>query len=154
MTQPSETLVLGGERVVFPVLAFSRRLGVVNRKQNPNELTTTTTAGIRNGLFDDLLLVDAALHGFEIKETQIRGGVGPFWGFTPFLNRRVRVELIPARVRPVSLDEVKALVSESIRKWKDVWASGGNLKELQQTFQRAGSISEMSEALFREFSRR
>ncbi|HXO86935.1 MAG TPA: hypothetical protein VN803_15545 [Gemmatimonadales bacterium] len=154
MTQPSDTLVLGGERVAFPVLAFSRRLGVVNKKQNANELTATTTAGIRNGLFEDLLLVDSELQGFEITGVKVRGGVGPFWGFTPFLNRRVRVELIPGRIRPAKLDEVKGLVSESFKKWNDVWASGGDLEELKERIHRAGSLSEISQLLFREFPAR
>ena len=57
-------------------------------------LTTCTKVALKNGYFDDLLIVDANGVGYQVKGARKLHGVGPFFGYNIFLNQRIKVELL------------------------------------------------------------
>lgn len=129
------------DAIKFPVICFWRDL--IRIKLNETDFTITTKAGLKNGMFADLFVVDSSLNGFKVKSAKKRHGVGPFWGYTIFLNQKIKVELaFEDMPKKVSLEEVKERVFRSFRKWHG-WATRGDFSELQDKVKNATSISDI-----------
>ena len=107
----------------------------------------TTRAGIKNGMFKDLLIVDSAMMAFRIKDAKKVHGIGLFGGWNIFLNQKIRVELeIQEKPTKITMEEVKQKVLQSFSAWHG-WSSGGNLPELKRRVQMASSIGELASIL-------
>ncbi|QSA95833.1 hypothetical protein [Methylococcus sp. EFPC2] len=110
-------------------------------------LTTTTTAGLKNGLFDNILLVDSNGVSYHIVGAKKLHGVGPFWGFNIFLNQRIRVEpVFDGEPAEMSLDEVRKRIFSSFKS-KHGWETRGDIVELKKAINSAANFSELIEAL-------
>jgi hypothetical protein len=79
--------------MAFPVLCFYGDL--VRTRESYDKLTTTTAAGLKNGYFRDLLLVDSGGRAIRLTDARKLRGIGPFFGYNIFMNQRIKVELEP-----------------------------------------------------------
>jgi hypothetical protein len=126
---------------LFPVLCFWREL--IRVTASLNQLTTTTRAGLTNGMFNSLLIVDGQGQAIKIKDAHKLHGIGLFWGYNIFLNQRIRVELEPSgEPFSISVDEVRGLVLKSFHT-RHGWATRGDFEELEANVQKAASIPEI-----------
>lgn len=133
--------VLNVAAIEFPVLCFSGSL--VYAMPTPDVLTTCTKVALRNGYFDNLLIVDANGIGYWVKGARKLHGVGRFFGYNIFLNQRIKVDLLTDGTPiPVSLDEVKRRVLQSFKDWHG-WESTGEVEELREKVTTAQSIVEV-----------
>jgi hypothetical protein len=129
----------------FPVLAFWREF--IRIECSWEGLTTTTKAGLKNGMFNDLLLVDSEGRGVRVINARKLHGVGLFWGYNIFLNQRIRVELVvEEKGLNLSLEEVKTLVFASFRK-RCGWRTRGDFNDLCAWVKEAKSVAEIITAL-------
>ena len=129
----------------FPVICFER--GFVSIRRDWDKLTTTTTAGLRNGMYRDLLVVDSSGRSLRVKDARRVQGIGPFWGFNIFLNQRIRVELLTeGDLHQVTTDDVKSRVLKSFQEWKG-WSSSDRFDELRERTSSARSIPEIIQIL-------
>lgn len=125
----------------FPIICFDR--DSLRVRKDWDSLVTTTTAGVKNRMFDNILIVDANGTAVRVKSARKLHGVGPFWGYNIFLNRRIRVELVfDGEPFPMSVDDVRRLVLDSFRKWHG-WRTRGDFKELKASVQNAQSVGEI-----------
>jgi len=71
----------------FPVICFWRTLTRV--RDNYEQLTTTTSAGVANGMFNNLLVVDSDGLSITVKKAEKLHGIGFLWGYNIFLDQRI-----------------------------------------------------------------
>ena len=136
---------MGVDAIKFPVICFWQDL--IRIRFDKASLITTTKAGIKNGMFTDLFIVDSDYSGFVVKSAKKLHGVGFLWGFNIFLNQNIRVELtFEGKPRKVALDEIKGRIFQSFQKWHG-WATRGDFDELQEKVRNAQSISEIIQLL-------
>ena len=125
----------------FPVICFWREF--IRIRSDEESLTTTTMAGLKNGMFTELLIIDLNGCGYKVKAARKLHGVGLLWGYNIFLNQRIKVELqYEDGFRDVPLYEIKDLVFRSFRKWHG-WSTQGDFKELQADVINAISIAQI-----------
>ena len=97
----------------YPVLVFSD--GLVVPERSADELTRCTAHALSRRYFDGCIAADVTGRAIKIKTAHKLHGIGPFWGFNIFFNRRLRVSLVfdgdPFRM---SLDEVRLRVMEAL----------------------------------------
>lgn len=129
----------------YPVLEFSK--GMVFAARSVEELEQCTKPALRNGFFNDLLLIDSDGKALKITGARKLRGVGPFFGFNIFLNQKILVTLIASGLESiVSVEEVRRLVISAIR-GKQEWDSTEDSDELVAVVSRAQSISEITAAV-------
>jgi hypothetical protein len=127
--------------ISYPALYFAQGLATV--AVDKDGLTICNTAGLKRGCYDRMLVVDSNGIGRRVKGARKLHGVGPFWGYNIFLNRRIRVELVfDGEPFPMSVDDVRRLVLDSFRKWHG-WRTRGDFKELKASVQNAQSVAEI-----------
>jgi hypothetical protein len=129
----------------FPVICFWRDL--VRLRTSWEALTTTKKAGVKNGMFRDLLVVDSQGKCLRVKNAHKLHGVGLFWGYNIFMNQRIKVELeLSGEPFNISLEEIKRMMFESFQRWHG-WRSRGDFDELKASIEKAKSVSEIMERL-------
>jgi len=125
----------------YPVLRFSK--GMVFPARNVEELQQCTKVALRNGFFNDLLLVDSDGKAQRISGARKLRAMGPFFGFNIFLNQRIQVALIASGSEEnIGVEEVRRLVLSAIR-GKQRWDSAADSDELVASVERAHSISQI-----------
>jgi hypothetical protein len=136
------------DAIKFPILCFSQGIAFV--KNDMESLSTCTKAALRYEYFKEFWFIDSSNHKFKIKSAKKLHGVGLLWGYDVFLNQRIRVGLEVEEATPphVSLEEAKAAVFKSFRKWHG-WASADDFDELQAKIKNATSLSEIMDAIDR-----
>ena len=133
------------DAIKFPVICFWKDF--IRIKQSYEDIIITTKAGLKNKMFDDLLVVDSNSHAFKILNAKKLHGVGSFWGYNIFLNQKIKVELeFEGDPIKFSIDDIKKKVFHSFRKWHG-WRARGDFKELYEKVKNAQSISEIIELL-------
>lgn len=134
--------------VTYPVLCFWKNF--IRIEPDERSLTTTTKAGLKNGMFIGLTIIDSDGNGFVVRNAIKICGIGFFWGYNIFLNQKIKVELlIEKELQQIPLEEVKAKVNNSFSKWHG-WKTGDNLKELKEKISKASSIKSMIDILTEE----
>ncbi|MBO9617218.1 MAG: hypothetical protein J7619_31320 [Dyadobacter sp.] len=134
------------DKVRFPVITFDRF--AFNVVPDLDKLTRTTSAGLANGLFKNLQIIDSdgTLY-FVTAATKVKG-IGPFWGYTIFLNQNIRLNLVlSTETRELKLPEMKAKVISAINKKRDFWSSGGNVSKIRSLVNDAASIEDLIQKL-------
>lgn len=125
----------------FPVVCFNK-LGP-STFERAVDLQTIFVAALRQGWFQDLLVFDSSGRKFRVSKVVRSGSVGPFWGFSLFFSRRIRVDLFLEIVsEEASLVELKALVLKDFADWHG-WASRGDFPALKNRIAEAPSIPEL-----------
>lgn len=138
-------LEIGGKMIAneltFPVVCFHRHL--LRIRNDWDALVITTTAGIKNGMFDNMLVVDSTGKAIRIKSAQKLHGVGFFWGFNPMGGRRIKVEFVyDGELFSMTVDEVRKLVLDSFKN-RHGWQTRGDFNELKTAVERAPSVAEI-----------
>ena len=139
------------ELLRYPVLEFSQ--GMVFPARGVEELEQCTTPALRSGFFDDLLLIDSGGRSLKIAGARKVRGVGPLFGFSIFLNRRIQVTLTasgPERIAGV--EEVRRLVLGALQGEQE-WKSTSDIDELVAIVTQAKSISEIASAVTNAYYR-
>jgi hypothetical protein len=127
--------------ITFPVICFYRHLLRIRRDWET--LVTTTTAGIKNGMFDNMLVVDASGKAIRVKSARKLHGVGLFWGFNPMVGQRIKVELIfDGEPFAMTVEDVRNLVLGLFKKCNG-WQTRGDFAELKASVEKAQTIAEL-----------
>lgn len=139
-----------GEKVTmaaikFPVICINRNM--LRIRHDEESLTTTTKAGLKNGMFDNLLIIDVTGKAHRVSKAKKLHGVGAFWGYNIFLNQKIKVQLIfEGEPYDISLDQVRELIFKDLRNWHG-WSSREDFNELKQKVREASSISQLIQGL-------
>ncbi|WP_426291858.1 hypothetical protein ACN9ML_17460 [Dyadobacter endophyticus] len=130
------------DKIEFPAVVFDNfSFRIVNNREG---LVITTKAGLKNGLYDKITIVDSNGSSFEVTGAKKIKGVGPMWGYNIFLNQNILVELnFVQKVNYVALSDVKKEILKWLNKEKLFWKSGGNFKEIAEIIYESESIKTM-----------
>lgn len=125
----------------YPVLCFTK-YGVSTKKTDA-ELTTTFQASLDKGWFRNAEIVDSTAAKYRVADAKKVSGVGPFWGYSLFFSRRIRVELLIEKVADeVPTDEVRQRILKDFRNWHG-WESRGDFEELRAAVEKAPTVAEV-----------
>ena len=125
----------------FPVLCFWRHLFRVEK--TVETFTTTTKAGLKNRMFENVLVIGSDGQAARVKSANKLHGVGPLWGFNIFLNQRIKVDpVFDGEQFSVSVDEVRKRVLDSFRKWHG-WQTRADFDELKAAIEKAETVAEV-----------
>lgn len=129
----------------FPVLCFWRKY--IEKQKSFETLTLTSSIGVKNGRYKEMLIVDGHGTSFRIKDARKLHGVGWFWGFHPFYGQRIRVEfIIESGPTLMSVEEVRELVFRSFRRYSG-WNTMYDHKEQREKVKNATAVGEIISAL-------
>jgi|GEM_PF-1875278 len=127
--------------ITFPVICFYRHL--LRIRNDWDTLVTTTTAGVGNGMFDNMLIVDSNGKAIRVKSARKLHGVGPFFGYNIFLNQRIKVELtFDSEPFQMLTDDVRKRVLNSFQK-RHGWQTRGDFDELKSSVENASTVAEI-----------
>lgn len=134
------------DKIRFPAITFDRF--AFNVVQDLDNLTRTTSAGLANGLFNNLQIVDSVgILYFVTAATKLKG-IGPFWGYNIFLNQNIRLNLVlSTETKELTLPDLQRKVIAAINKERDFWSSGGNIGEVRKLVYDATSIADLIQKL-------
>lgn len=125
----------------YPVVCFWHHLFRIEK--TPETLTTTTKAGIKNRMFDNVLVVGSNGHAIRIKSARKLHGVGSFWGYNLFLNQRVKVDLFfDGSPFTVTVDDVRKRVLSSFKQWHG-WQTRDDFDELKVAIEKASTVADI-----------
>ena len=128
--------------LTFPVLAFSKYGLLI--KRHAEELETEFKAAFDDGIFADLLIVDASGKTLRVVDARSHGGAGRLWGYSLVYSRRLKIELdLESTEKQWTLEEVRTRVLEDFRDWHG-WESRDDFNELRNGVSRAQSIRELA----------
>lgn len=124
-----------------PLIWFKRNL--LGRESALDDLAFCTARGLRNGFYDNLLIVDSSGMGYTVRGARKLHSVGRFWGYSLFWGRRIKVELLSGRGPfPVPLGEVKDRVERCLKSWHG-WSGRGDFRHLQEAVANAQTFEEL-----------
>lgn len=108
-----------------------------------NSLTSTTSAGLKNGMYRDALIIDTQGLTIKLKDAKKMYGIGFLWGYNIFLNQKIKVHLILSE-KPffTSLNSFKKMLEEIFRT-NHGWASRGDFVEFKKSIRRAHNIEQI-----------
>ncbi len=125
----------------FPVVCFWRHLFRI--ETTAETFTTTTKAGIKNRMFDNVLVIGSNGQAVRVKSARKLHGVGPFWGYNIFLNQRIKVELtFDGEPFQMSVDDVRKRVLASFKQWHG-WQTRDDFAELKAAVEKASTVAEI-----------
>ena len=135
------TRVSATSELVYPVLVVYR--DALCAEGTEESLTTTTSIALRKGFFDELKIIDSDGRQYVVTKARKLHGVGPFWGYSIFLNRWIRVALdLCSSGEILSVDEVRRLVLHNFQNWHG-WQTRDDFEELMAAVERASTIAEI-----------
>jgi hypothetical protein len=104
-------------------------------------LTLNTTAGLRQGYYDDLRVVDSRGKWFRVRSARKLRSEGRI-GYNVF-NQRIRVELdLEDEHQNADVEEIRTLILNEFRSWPG-WRSRGDFHSLRQSIVSATTIPEL-----------
>lgn len=128
--------------LTYPALCFSQ--GLVEVASTSNDLVTCTKVALKNGYFNDLLVIDSEGWSHRVRRAEKVRGVGRFWGYNVFLNQRIQVRLYADdEIVQLSVDQTRDNALKSARSWQH-WEASGDLDELRRRIVRAVSHREIA----------
>jgi hypothetical protein len=132
---------MGINELNFPVICFSQN--VIRMEKSSDSLTTCSKTALRNGYFENLLIIDSKGVALRITGAKKLHGVGLFSGYNLFLNQRIKVELVSnGEAVQISTPELKQKVLNSFRN-RHGWSSRGDFESLRNSIVNASSITEI-----------
>jgi len=99
-------------------------------RDDHSSLVTTTKAGLKNGMFDRLVVVDCKGNKFQIDSARKIRGVGLFWGYDLFLSQKIKVELLGVESGSITLEDLKGEIHRRFRAWGG-WETRDDLGDLK-----------------------
>ncbi len=129
------------DEVSFPVLCKYKNMIFASRSLDA--LTDTTSSAVKGGLFDQMVVVDSSGTQHTVVKAKVIGGIGLFFGFNIFLNRRIRVNLEFRRdFRKWTLEDVKDVVLSDLQSFHG-WQSRLDFYDLKNQIRSASSIKDV-----------
>jgi hypothetical protein len=111
--------------------------------RDADALTRTTSAAVRGRLFEGLRVIDSQGQESVARGAKVLGGVGWFWGFNVFLNRRVRIDIdLHPTGEVLALEEVRRLVLKDFASWHG-WEGREDLEALRAAVTSASTVGEI-----------
>jgi hypothetical protein len=127
--------------LTFPVICFWRHLVRVERSLET--LTTTTAAGLKNQMFDNVVVVGSNGVAGRIKTATKLHGIGPFWGYNMFLNQRIKVDIVfDDESFVMTVEDLRKRLLAAFGKWHG-WQTRGDFLELKAAIENAKTVSEI-----------
>ncbi|KAA6437968.1 hypothetical protein FEM33_19035 [Dyadobacter flavalbus] len=128
------------EKIIFPIIKFDR----FSFEIIPclDILTKTTSAGLRNRLFENIVIVDSNGFTYFVKNATKVKGLGRFFGYNIFLNQTILVDLnFEPNIEKIQLNDLKKKMVKNVHKEKAFWASGGNFDKIIELINHSESIN-------------
>lgn len=130
----------------LPAVCFHRDYALLLRHWD--DLTITTSYGLKHGKLEGLLLVDHEGTAVRVEGARKLRGVGPFGGYGIFLNQKIKVELVyEGDPFPMPLADFKERLSQSFEEWHG-WSAGSDFEDLREAVERATTYEEIFAHLF------
>lgn len=130
--------------IKFPIICFYEKESFFQIVNSDDELTTTTSSGLKNQLFKNLTIIDSLGYVFKIKNAKKLNGVGILWGYNIFLNQKIKIELFfENNVTQISLVDLQKRIIKLLKDDKEFWESGGNYHTLLKTVSHQSSIYDL-----------
>jgi hypothetical protein len=125
----------------FPVICFYGSL--LRIRDNWDALVTTTTTGVKNGMFNAMLMVGVDGRAIRVNSARKLHGIGFFRGFNPMVGQRIKVALLfEGETFTISADDVRRKVLSSFEKWHG-WKTREDFDKLKFSVEKASSIEEI-----------
>ena len=131
-------------KLKYPVLRFSR--GMMFAEKNADDITNCSKVALKKGFFSGQILVDSTGKVMLVKQAKKLHGVGPFWGYSFFLNQRIKVNLELEEQTRMSIEEVRGRVLGVLRQGQE-WKASNDYEDLVALVECAGSISEIAKVI-------
>ncbi len=97
--------------LAYPVIALCEGGAMIEARSDEDALTTATAHELRKGWFDSMTIVDSDGRAVRVREARFVSGKGRFRGYTPCLNRIIRIALtLDEETSDMPLEELKAKV--------------------------------------------
>jgi hypothetical protein len=123
--------------IQYPILCIGR--GSILAMPSHKEFTTCTTRELKNGWYEDLLLVDSAGKGYRLSHAIMKSGAGLLGGYRPF-KRYIRVKpKVKKGPFDVSLEKLKKHILEIIEDDEAEWSEVADVKEIKKAVREADS---------------
>jgi hypothetical protein len=125
----------------YPVLCFTK-YGIATKKTDA-ELTTSFQASLKKGWFRNAEIIDSNGVNYRVADAKKSGGVGPFFGYSLFFSRRIKVDLaIEKMADAVPVADVRQRILKDFRDWHG-WESRGDFDELKAAVEKASTVGEI-----------
>lgn len=109
-----------------------------------DSLQTANRLSLSRHYYQNMLIIDSTGASFRVKGLSDPRPFGPWLGFRFLKPRRMRVELDIESEGELSLDAVKAIVFDTMRKRRDFWESGyGDLGAAKAAVQGSRSMEDL-----------
>jgi hypothetical protein len=128
----------------FPVLTVKDK--TVEWVTSEEKLRTATAQALKNGWFNDLLIVDRAGMGYRVERAEFVRKTGKRLFKSLFAPKLIEVQLVFKEGSPfrVSLDDLKRYLTKALNSDPTFWESGGwDLKQIKQQIKQASSVTEV-----------
>ena len=136
------------ETLKFPVILIWPDKNCISVDRSCDDLTICTKLALRNGVFDNLIIVDSTGCAVRIKGAQKIQGVGPFWGYNIFLNQTIKIKfIVEGEPFHMSAEEMKTYILECFQKDSDFWEEVMDFDELKESVKKAETIPEIFKSL-------
>jgi len=134
--------------IKFPVLSFCHNRKFLVFISSKDELTTCTSGALRNGYFNNLMIVDTDGRCFQLTCFRKLGYVGRFLGFSLLFGRRWKIAVDFAPPSQMTLQEFKQTIWDAIDKKPDFWASEtGSQEDMKAKVAKGNTFQEIIEIL-------
>ena len=133
----------------FPIVSVTQS-GTLYVHSNRNSLEVTHTTLIRRGWYHGMTIVDSNGEAYKVTKVVQLGGEGPFWGYSLFYARRVRLEIGLKYQHRMTLAEMKGTVSRAMKRDPHMWEAAlweNGVRGWEEKVQLTDSISGIFELL-------
>lgn len=130
----------------FPIICITNNYLRVEKSLNTFQVTTV--AGLNNGIYKNITVIDSSGKVFKVKNARKLHGVGIFGGYNIFLNQKIKVCIeFESETGDLSLDDFKDKIWEQIKKEEHFWSSAWNMNELKAEIDKAEKYEDVMELL-------
>jgi hypothetical protein len=127
--------------LVFPVICFNQ--GIFEVKEDFYKLSTCSKYALKRGWYKSLLIIDSVGESIRVKSARKLHGIGRFWGYSIFLNQRIKVELTyDGEPFQITVEDLRKHVLDSLNTWEG-WQEQMNFEEWKASFEKASTIAEI-----------
>ena len=139
--------------IKYPVIGFSEGK-ILQAFHDEDELTNCTPLSLKNGYYNNLLLIDSDGNEITLIGAEKIGNSTPFLGFgykhsswdggRAFFLRLIKVKPSLGKVSKIDIEEFKRRIEKGIDSDRSL-AAGWNIKELKGKVKESKSFSEIIE---------
>lgn len=134
------------EQMQFPVLCITKKYSRVEKSLDAFQVTTA--AGLKNGIYKNITVIDSSGMVFKVKDAKKLHGVGLFGGYNLFLNQKIKVSIeFEDYTENLSIDDFKEKIWKQVKKEEYFWSSAWDMNELKSEINKAEKFEEIMNLL-------